>query len=403
MMFCHKQAGLAFALVSVFATAQSAGQNGTTTTSPGGGTTTTPIKNGGTTDPTNNGTANSGTTNNGTTNNGTTNNGTTNNGTTNNGSSTDESDCELPEVVATDLTDAYTRLRAKHTSLPKGAILQTELDTGFNNKFYIVVGPDGTQRGVTPSAVREDAELYVIAYRNSTVEMNVTTSGCERLQTRVLGGAAAVALAGSSAAEAEIYALGRCNADSQINIQIERKLVTGGTVKKCADKQIVLKTVPVYNLTVGYGAAYLSGTTTTTGVDLAAGGMPGTAFERESQRGLQDRVLLGWFPLGYSPDTRLFDDGWQLWEKIFVGTALDPSHALSSFNTVVGLSPVTGLAFFAGAEWCHKTDHLSGGVTNGAIYTDDSSTLPTTKSWGCDTEFIGGASVTADLLAKLFK
>ena len=312
------------------------------------------------------------------------------------------SDCPYEGVSSKKLDNAYDALKEANSSLPSSPITETRLETnGPASRLYLVIGPDGYQRGITPSDVREDTQLYTIVYEPIASPMEVTISGCDRLQTRVLG--EAVPYRAAEGYRATIYTLGTCNADKQVSIAVK--------TKSCGERTVTLQTSPVYNLMVGYGAVYTSGSRTNVGVDAGTGGMPSTAFERQSQRGLEDRILLGWFPLGYSPDEPVFDSGWSLLRKIFLGTTIDPSAALSNVDVALGIEPAQGLALFIGVQYCEKEKALGGGLRSGAVFTDDSSRLPTTDSWSCPDGhwYYGGAadafvgvSVTADLLGKLF-
>jgi hypothetical protein len=297
----------------------------------------------------------------------------------------------------------------------------TKVDTGFlGDKLSVVIGPDGVLRGSLPQSIREDTTIEVIVYRPADARYGTQIAGCETLGVRVQGDVPDAALAAPDGAGGpaaampdawtfDTYELGRCNADHDVTVTVTvPDYPSAGAGCRKAERATRLRTTPVYAFSIGLGAVVTTGTVSSTGLDEGIGGQPSTAFERRSRPGLRTRVLLGWFPLGLSPTQGIFhrdagDTATRIARRLFVGTLIDPEAALSSTSLVVGLQPVTGLTLFAGSELCHREDRLAGGLVNGAVFMDDSSSLPVRPVWTCGPHAILGIAATADLVTKLFE
>ena len=281
----------------------------------------------------------------------------------------------------------------------------------FTDELYVAIGPDGSMLGTIPASVREDAHIVVAVFKAPTMAYEVSISGCTQTSTRILGQPAAAARPApanpppATASYAELYTLGHCSADKQVSIQVK---ITGGA---CNAKTATstFQTSSVFNLTVGYGIALFGGYRNDVGVDAGVGGAPSIAFQRRVRRGVQDRLLVAWFPLGYAPTTDLFEREQgqnrfvSLARRASIGTFIDVSNPTASFNLNLGLEIVQGLQVFLGADFCDKETTLGGGLRNGSVFGDDSSKLPTSSSLVCHTEAYFGIAGTADLVAKLFK
>lgn len=279
----------------------------------------------------------------------------------------------------------------------------------LTDELYVAIGPDGSMLGTIPASVREDAHIVVAVFKAPTMAYDVSITGCTQTSTRILGQPAARPAPANpspaTASYAELYTLGHCSADKQVSIQVK---ITGGA---CTAKTATstFQTSSVYNLTVGYGIALFGGYRNDVGVDAGVGGAPSVAFQRRVRRGVQDRLLVAWFPLGYAPTTDLFEREQgqnrfvSLARRASIGTFIDVSNPTASFNLNLGLEIVQGLQIFLGADFCDTETTLGGGLRNGSVFGDDSSTLPTHSSLRCHTQAYFGIAGTADLVGKLFK
>lgn len=288
----------------------------------------------------------------------------------------------------------------------------------ITDELYVAIGPDGVVRGTLPATIREDAAIVVAVFHPQDQDYDVQITGCGHTTIRTLGttesagtGSDASGLrmdalikASKTPYIATLHALGHCSADAQVSIVVQ---VAGSG---CTTKSMTstFQTSPVYNLTVGYGIGFFQGSHTTVGVDVGAGGQPNTAYARTDRRGLSDRLLLGWFPFGYAPALDLFEHTQgqspvlNFFRHAFVGTFIDVSNPRDSLNLNLGVEVVQGLSLFAGLDFCEREKQLGGGLKNGSVFSDDSSTLPTTDSFDCSTHPYFGVAATIDLLAKLF-
>jgi hypothetical protein len=284
--------------------------------------------------------------------------------------------------------------------------------SNVTDELYLAIGPDGAVLGSVPPTIREDATVVIAVFHPIGITYDVQITGCDRTDVRVLGSTgsggppkpAPLRTGHPTKFIPDLQGLGHCNADKQVSVQVKV------TDKDCTPKTTTttFQTVAVYNLTVGYGEAFFGGYRDNVGVDVGAGGVPNKAYSRRVRRGLSDRLLLGWFPFGYSPALDVFENAQgQKWllslaRHMFLGTLIDLSEPLSSLNLNVGIEPVQGLSIFAGVDFCDKETMLGGGLVNGSIFNDDSSKLPTTTSFRCNGHGYFGAAATLDLLGKLF-
>ena len=294
--------------------------------------------------------------------------------------------------IAAEITDNDAeRVKAdlEITSLPKSSGVYEK--TGWRRKdiYVLVFGPDGKAIGSVGDYLSEKSNIHVVLYKDpNATGYTIAATGCTEASPRVLQPKIDSQGGDDRKHEAEILHLGRCSADSAVNVTIA---VCGKTLPAHS-----FTTKKAYRWLVSAGVAFGFGNVTSVGVHTGTGGNPGTTFETVAREGFQSRAVIGYFPLEMDEE-----DAWDF-DRIFVGIAIDADNPTDAFAPALGYSFPGGLVLFAATELCRNQEHLGGGLRSGDTFAGDSTTLPKTKTWECNEQrFSLGASISLQAVSNL--